>query len=171
MHAELIPGVSTGHLLLFLAVGVGFRVLRRFPWLYVAALLPGTFLHEAAHWLSGFLLGAKPVKLTVMPRRTVAGRLVYGQVEFTRLRWWNKVPVGLSPLLLMPLAVWLFSVACLAAPGAWFSVVLMILVWQCLLSCMPSFRDMTHVVMGVVVIAVATVLVIVVLELIGVPNV
>ena len=171
MNAELIPGVSIGHLLMFIAVGACFRVLRRVPWLYVAVLLPGTFLHEAAHWLTGFLLGAKPVALTVMPRRTVAGRLVYGQVAFTRLRWWNKVPIGLSPLLLLPLALWLLSLACLAAPGAWISPVLMILAWQCLLSCMPSFRDMTHVVMGAIVIAVMAIGVVLLLELAGVPNV
>lgn len=171
MDTALIPGVSVGHFLMFLAVGLCFRALRRLPWLYVAARLPGTFAHELLHFIVGFVLGAKPVSLSIRPRRTVAGRLVYGEVAFTRLRWWNEVPIGLAPLLLLPLAIWLFSLACLAAPGAWISPVLMILVWECLLSCVPSLRDMFHVIVGATISAVVVVTVILILELLGVPHV
>ena len=171
MDAELIPGVTAGHALLFVAIGLIFRFLRRVPVIYVAARLPGTFAHELLHYLVGWLLGAKPVSLSIRPYRTVAGRLIYGRVEFARLRWWNEVPVGLAPLLLIPLAAWLFLLSCLAPPSAFICPVLMILAWQCLLSCMPSLRDWFHIVSGTVVIAIVTVLFLIVLELIGVPHV
>lgn len=105
MGAELIPGVTAGHALLFVAIGLVFRFLRRVPMIYVVARLPGTFAHELLHYLVGWLLGASRCPYRSAPRtRTVAGRLIYGRVEFARLRWWNEVPVGLAPLLLIPLA-------------------------------------------------------------------
>ena len=49
MGAELIPGVTAGHALLFVAIGLVFRFLRRVPMIYVVARLPGTFAHELLH--------------------------------------------------------------------------------------------------------------------------
>lgn len=171
MDADLIPGVSVGHVLLFVGIGLAFRLLRRVPYLYVVARMPGTFAHELLHFLVGWLLGARPVSLSVRPYRTVAGRLVFGRVEFARLRWWNEVPVGLAPLLLLPISAWLFSVSCLAPTKAWITPVLMVLAWQCLLSCLPGLRDWFHILGGSVAIGVVTILFIVVLELLGIPHV
>lgn len=170
MDTDLIPGVPAGHLLLFVAIGVVFRFLRSAPYLYLAARLPASFAHQLTHFVVGWLLAAQPVSLSVSPYRTVAGRLVFGHVVFARLRWWNEIPIGLSPLLLLPLGVWLFSLACLASTRSWITPLLMVLSWQCLLASVPSFRDWLRVLGGAAAIGVLGVMFIVILELTGLPR-
>jgi hypothetical protein len=71
--------------------------------------LPGTFLHELLHWLIGSILGARPSKLSIFPRR-IGDQYQLGYVEFENIRWYNGFFVGFAPLLLFPaaglLAVW-----------------------------------------------------------------
>ena len=167
MTTILMPSVSFGHILLFLFIGLCFKLLRRFPWLYLAVSLPGTLAHEGLHYFAGLAFYAKPVSLSLRPRRTSEGHLIYGEVIFARLRWWNKVPVGLAPLLLIPLSLWLFYLACFGKPMAWRSLFLMLMVWECLLSSMPSFQDMLHVMSGVKMIVVLGISLILALAVLG----
>ncbi|WP_423383566.1 hypothetical protein [Burkholderia sp. LMG 32019] len=70
---------------------------------------PATLAHELLHLVIGHLTFARPVSLTLWPRRTRDGMYVYGAVEFDNLRWWNAAPACLAPLLGFPIA----------AAGAW----------------------------------------------------
>ncbi len=151
MVSELLVNASPVHAMVFLAVGMLFRLSRRLTLLHAVLRLPGTLAHELSHYLVGLVLGARPVSLSIRPYRTLSGRLVYGKTAFARLRWWNEVPTGLAPLLLLPIAVWAFLQSLAFAPGAWVGVLLMYLGWAFLLSSTPSFKDMTHVLTGLLV--------------------
>lgn len=145
---DLLASASPIHALVFLAVGLVFHVSRRLTLLHAFLRLPGTLAHELSHFLVGFVLGARPVSLSIRPYRTLSGRLVFGHTKFARLRWWNEVPTGLSPLLLLPLAGWVLLLSLAFVPGAWAGVALMYLGWAFLLASTPSFKDITHVVAG-----------------------
>lgn len=139
-------GVAAGLLLALLA-------LRRLPLLYALFLWPGTLAHELAHYLAGLLLGARPVTLEVWPRRLGRGQWRLGEVRFARLRWWNKVPVGLAPLLLLPIAAALFWMS-LAWPAlSWRAATLSLLAVQFVVAAWPSGEDLRHVLAGLVVLA------------------
>lgn len=88
------------------ALAVVIRVLAgRHPFFFVFTLA-GTLCHELAHALVGWVTGAAPASLTIIPRRK--GRhWELGSVTLTRVRWYNAAPAALAPLLIMviPLAV------------------------------------------------------------------
>lgn len=67
--------------------------------------LPATLAHELLHLVIGHLTFARPVSMTLWPRRTRDGMYVYGAVEFENLRWWNAAPASLAPLVGFPIAV------------------------------------------------------------------
>ncbi len=143
----LTPTLST-HLLALITLLLLLLWLRRFPWLYALSIWPGTVAHELLHFSAGLLMGAKPVSLSVIPRRKPEGGWVLGSVMFARLRWWNSVPVGLAPLALMPAGGWAFmesaTLPLLSAHGAG----LKLLTAQCLLAGWPSPRDWSHAIVG-----------------------
>ncbi|WP_052409427.1 hypothetical protein [Paraburkholderia oxyphila] len=60
---------------------------------------PGTVAHELQHFIVGYFVGARPVRLSLWPRRARDGSYVFGVVEFENLRWWNAAPASLAPLL------------------------------------------------------------------------
>ncbi|MBF0138625.1 MAG: hypothetical protein HQL65_20550, partial [Magnetococcales bacterium] len=60
----------------------------------------GTVLHELAHYLVGWLLLARPGRLSLWPRQTAHG-FVLGSVSFGNLRFFNTLPTTLAPLLLL----------------------------------------------------------------------
>jgi hypothetical protein len=88
--------------------------------LFFLFTLAGTICHELAHLLVGWLVGARPVSMSIIPRRVAGpGRRSHwqlGSVSFTRLRWYNAAPAALAPffVLLLPLAV-----ACWRTRGDW----------------------------------------------------
>lgn len=68
--------------------------------------LAGTLSHELAHAVVGWVSGAAPSALTVIPRRK--GRhWELGSVTLMRVRWYNAAPAALAPLLILaiPLGV------------------------------------------------------------------
>lgn len=75
-------------------------------WLAMLINLPGTFLHECAHFLVGLLLWAKPVRFSLLPKKS-GDCYVMGQVGFANLRFYNALPSALAPLLLLFLAFYL----------------------------------------------------------------
>lgn len=128
------------------ALALLFAILARLHPLFFLFTAAGTLCHELAHFLVGLVVGARPVSLTIIPRKAGGGgRQVHwqlGAVAFSRLRWYNAAPAALAPLLIvvLPLAVawwrtrgawqWLpvdLAIACLLAPQ-----------W---LSCWPSATD------------------------------
>lgn len=62
----------------------------------------GTACHEAAHFIVGWVLGAHPTKVSLFPRKIDAKRWELGSVTFKNMRWWNKAPTALAPMLLAP---------------------------------------------------------------------
>lgn len=85
-------------LLVLLWLGVLRRV-RASGWLTALLRLVGTIGHEALHASVGWVLRAKPVSFSLIPKR-VGDRWVFGTVGFTNLNIWNSAPVAFAPLLL-----------------------------------------------------------------------
>ena len=69
------------------------------PLARAVVLWPGTLVHELLHWIVGFVLNAKPVSMTLLPRRLSDRQWALGSVAFRNVRWYNAVFVGLAPLL------------------------------------------------------------------------
>ncbi len=61
--------------------------------------LPGVFLHELLHYIVAFIFDGKPTQFAVFPEQTQNGDWVGGYVNFTNLRWFNAMPIGLAPLI------------------------------------------------------------------------
>ncbi len=101
MHVDLLVYLGPS---LLLAIII--RILAgRHPFFFLFTVA-GTICHELAHFVAGWLTGARPAGLTVIPRRK-AGHWELGSVTLTRVRWWNAAPAALAPffIILIPLAV------------------------------------------------------------------
>lgn len=70
--------------------------------LYWAVTLPGTFFHEAAHWIAAWCLGGNPDTFSIIPEFDANGRMVTLGHITSYDNWYNAATVGLAPLLLMP---------------------------------------------------------------------
>lgn len=91
------------------AVLVGILVLQRIcvhvgMWAYCIAVLPGTALHEAMHWLVAAVLRARPSMPSLVPIRTASGWRL-GSVQFSA-GYLRSLPIALAPLALAPLSLW-----------------------------------------------------------------
>ncbi|MES2205855.1 MAG: hypothetical protein V4525_03540 [Pseudomonadota bacterium] len=145
-----IVGSLSEHLIICIGIFIGMLLTRAIPQLFALLMLTGTIAHEAMHYAVGFLLFAKPSSFSVLPRR--AGRhWILGEVTFARLRWWNKLPVSLAPLLLVPLSWQLLCLALHYESYEWQSLVLKFLCVQWLIASWPSPRDFYHALMAVIV--------------------
>lgn len=119
------------------------RYLSRSGWSLAIVGLIGTTLHEAAHYIVGLLLGAKPVSVSLWPKRN-GDQWVLGSVGFTRLNIWNSAFVAMAPLLLLALAILTFTFItgpafAAANISAWLCSGYVIAC--CLSSCWPSSTD------------------------------
>ena len=68
--------------------------------------IPGTILHETAHFLVGLMLNAKPASFNLLPKRR-DDVYVMGSVGFRNIKFYNALPSAMAPLILLPLAYWL----------------------------------------------------------------
>lgn len=70
--------------------------------IYMSAIvnIPGTFLHETAHFLVGLILNAYPTRFDLFPKK-VGDSYVMGSVGFRNIQFYNAVPAALAPLLLL----------------------------------------------------------------------
>lgn len=146
------------HAIALLMLSAALLMLRRWPWVYALSLWPGTVAHELLHYIAGLLFGARPLSLSVIPRRKPDGGWLLGSVSFARLRWWNSVPIGLAPLALMPAGGWVFAESCaqpLLSGSTWG---MKLLAAQCLLAGWPSPRDWAHAIVGLLGLAVLVLL-------------
>lgn len=69
-------------------------------WLTALLSFVGTIGHEISHAAVGWVLGARPVSFSIVPKR-VGDRWVLGSVGFANLNLWNSGPVSFAPLLLL----------------------------------------------------------------------
>lgn len=93
-----------------LSVGQGLTHLVAWPWLYWAVSLPGTFLHECAHWLFALMLMGDPAGFSIFPTHRDGVMQSLGHVGF-RPNWYNAATIALSPLLLGFLGAYLVTLA------------------------------------------------------------
>lgn len=124
----------------FVAMGL---FIKNSLWLYIPFVLPGTLLHELSHLTVGWILRAKPSRFTVIPKLD-GQELTLGSVGFNNLKWWNALPIGLAPLLLLPLAFLVITYAARYSLLSLESVGLGYLAAQCGMGCMPSATDLRH---------------------------
>jgi len=86
---------------------------------------PATLFHELAHFLAAALLGARPSRLSLVPRRLPADRMEMGAVTF-EAHWSTAGLVALAPLVAglatMALSWQLALEGDSAAYGAWFAL-------------------------------------------------
>ena len=103
--------------------------------------LPGTLCHELAHFVAGLLTFARPVSLSIIPRREGKGYRL-GEVKLANARWYNSAFTALAPLLLALIPWW---VAVLRTRGPWhfeaLDAGLAFLVAPQFLACWPSATD------------------------------
>lgn len=69
--------------------------------LYFFFVLGATATHELSHFIVGLLLNAKPIGFSLIPRRTSETEWTLGSVNFQNIRWFNGLPIGMAPLLLL----------------------------------------------------------------------
>jgi hypothetical protein len=136
-----LPMPAPADLAFVLAVLLAMHLSRRLMPLYALLVLPGTLLHELAHWLIGWLLGARPGRLQLMPRRGDDRRWRLGAVGFRRVRGFNAAPIALAPLLLLPLAWLLYRVAIAEPIDAWTHWAALYAATAAAVSCLPSTAD------------------------------
>ena len=121
------------------------RMAQKNVYVFVVVWWGSTILHELTHWLMGFILGAKPSHIDLIPRRDPAsGALILGSVSFYNLRWWNKLPVATAPLLLLPLGYWLFLKSLPYPLISLNTLLLYLAVLQCVQGFWPSGTDWRH---------------------------
>lgn len=152
VHAE--PAALVLHGAMLSAALIVPFALHRWPRGYAFALWPGTVAHELLHWVAGVLAGARPVSLSLLPRRQHDGHWTLGSVSFRRLRWWNSVPVSLAPVALLPLGGWAAIESTAWPLLSASSMGMKFLAAQCLLSGWPSRQDWGHALSGLAVLAV-----------------
>lgn len=107
-------------------------------WPYSLVAFPGTAAHELAHYSAALLLFAKPDLPSLIPTRI--GRSWYlGQVRF-QPRLYNRIPVALAPLLLIPLGMW-YSVEIMRESTGWWYLFHAWIVATMFLAAAPSRSD------------------------------
>lgn len=115
------PAALCGHsdLLLYLlpsvALAIVIRILAATHPVFFLFTLAGTVCHELAHYVAGWITGAQPGALTIIPRRQGA-HWQLGSVTLTRVRWFNAAPAALAPLVIVLIP---FAVAWWRTRGVW----------------------------------------------------
>jgi len=120
------------------------RAARHSPWGIALLAFPGTIAHELTHLVVGFVLHAKPLAVSLRPRRNERGWML-GSVAFSNIGLLNGAFVTLAPLLLLPIA-WLCFVHVLLplwVEGQWGWWLLGgYLTATAVFAALPSFQDL-----------------------------
>lgn len=90
--------------IILLAGAIGWFQHSRFFWVLA---WPGTVIHEFMHWIVGLVLLANPSKFSVIPKPPTDEGQVLGYVRFENVGWWNSLPIGLAPLISVPVALYM----------------------------------------------------------------
>jgi hypothetical protein len=89
---------------------------------YTLTTFPGTFLHEAAHWMTALFTDGHPSNFNLVPSGNTLGSINF------QPNWYNAALVGWAPLLLMPFTLLFAALASRARP-------VMIPVWTYITAC------------------------------------
>lgn len=102
--------------------------------LYAVVTLPGTFLHELAHYSMAALLQGNPGNFNLIPSGGALGSVTFHP------NWYNAASVALAPLLLAPLT---FKFAALGAklPGVQSTLLCSYFAACSWVACTPSPQD------------------------------
>ena len=102
----------------------------------------GVFVHETLHLIIGAILGARPVGMSVIPKRGQQGTMELGSVCFSNITWYNALPLAIAPLLGFPLAALVADWRTLDGwTFLWIDPLLWIALASVLTSCWPSSTD------------------------------
>lgn len=71
------------------------------PYLYALVVFPGVVLHELMHFILAIFTLAKPVRFSLIPKKTEDGGWTLGSVSCMNVTWYNAFPVAMAPLLLL----------------------------------------------------------------------
>ena len=125
-----------------LLLAIVFRVLTRQHPIFFAFYLSGTILHELAHFFTGLVTNARPVRFSIFPRRGAGNQWILGSVSFANIRWYNAAFVGLAPvlILLVPFLIALIRIRT-GQPFGWLDVGITVLIAPAFLSFLPSRID------------------------------
>jgi hypothetical protein len=88
--------------ILLLAVLIRFNAGGSASWIIA---WPGTAVHELCHWIVGLVTFGQPDSMNIMPSPPKDGEQVLGSVSFNNVGWWNALPIGIAPLLALPIAL------------------------------------------------------------------
>lgn len=102
---------------------------------YALVTLPGTFMHELAHYVSAAATNGDPNGFSIIPQADSLGRVL------VRPNAWNGALIGLAPLTLAPLTLWFMVLAARASilPLLVFSYIAA----SCWAACLPSTADLS----------------------------
>lgn len=133
---------SSGYLVPMLAMAV---VVNSLPpnWLASSVLrVVGVLMHETLHLTVGFFVRARPVRMSLIPRRD-GNQIILGSVVFERLSWLNAWATALAPLLALPglYALCIWRTTNHAGGLTWQDLVLWTLAGPIILHCWPSRAD------------------------------
>lgn len=106
---QLLEAVLNSRFILILLVVLAVSLKHRtYGSMFLAALvnMPGTILHESAHFIVGLLLWAKPTSFSLFPRKN-GDAYTMGSVGFCNIKFYNAIPAAMAPLLLLWAAYWL----------------------------------------------------------------
>lgn len=134
-----------------LGIGQGLTALVQWPWLYWAVTIPGTFLHESAHWIFAWALQGNPTSFSIIP--TLQGDPTIFEILFTKKgnaiqslghvmfypNWYNAATVGLAPLLLGVLGIYTTTLS--STRKLWKTIPLGYAAACCFASMWPSGAD------------------------------
>lgn len=118
---------------------------------YLSALfhLPGTILHELAHFFIGLILFAKPIGFSLIPKKE-GNSLTLGSVSFVNINFFNAIPTAFAPLLLLLLGVFLilnlnqiesFFLVKYNISEIMFLILFGYILYSCVSSSLPSSQD------------------------------
>lgn len=130
--------------LLLIVVWLGFMRSVRYTGYGIAVLsLCATALHEGCHWLIGLIVNAKPVSVSLRPKRQ-GNMWILGSVGFRNLNVWNAVFVAFAPLVMLPLGwllakFWLLPAFSAGDYLSWFMAGYVVAC--CVYGCWPSVID------------------------------
>jgi hypothetical protein len=80
--------------------------------LYSMITLPSTIMHELTHLITSLFLNGRPISINIFPKKRITKDRIYyklGSVTSTNITWYNSLFIGLSPLLLWGLAIYLYN--------------------------------------------------------------